>query len=100
MLMAFVGREQSVPSPSSRTCNPTVESFIFSNSGRVAIDAVPRCAPLKSARTADMRQNFEGFPDVSPEDNEPVISHQRKECRNRIGGSPGGFLRPICANVA
>jgi hypothetical protein len=34
MLPAFVGREQSVPSPSSQTRNSTVESsFIFSNSG-------------------------------------------------------------------
>ena len=38
MLMAFVGREQSVPSPSSRTCNSTGESsFIFSNSGTAKV---------------------------------------------------------------
>jgi len=38
MLMAFIGREQSVPSPSSRTCNSTVESsFIFSNGGTAKV---------------------------------------------------------------
>jgi len=38
MLMAFVGREQFVPSPSSRTCNSTAESsFIFSNSGTAKV---------------------------------------------------------------
>jgi hypothetical protein len=34
MVLAFAGREQPVPSPSSPTCNSTVESsFIFSDSG-------------------------------------------------------------------
>ncbi len=38
MLMAFVGREQSVPSPSNRTCNSTVEpSIIFSNSSAAKV---------------------------------------------------------------
>lgn len=45
MLMAFVGREQSLPSPSRRTRNSTVESsFMFSNGGtaKVALCLISR----------------------------------------------------------
>ena len=54
MLMAFVGREQSVPSPSSRTCNSTVESsFIFSNSGtaKIALGLICRQTGKVAPRT-------------------------------------------------
>ena len=47
MLMAFVGREQSVPSPSTRTWNATIESsFIFPNSGTATVALCLVCRAL------------------------------------------------------
>jgi len=51
MLPAFVGREQSVPSPSSQTRNSTVESsFIFSNSGTAKVASCLVCRVVSMGR--------------------------------------------------
>ncbi len=68
MLMAFVGREQSVPSPRSRTCDSTVKSsFIFSNSGTAKVALCLVCRQIGNIGTGpDAKINFGDYAVYQP----------------------------------